>query len=143
MANTCECGCGQELDPVDKYGRPRRFISGHNKKNFNEKRFWDRVQKTDTCWLWVGYRIKEKTLPNKSKILPYGMLRIQGKQVLAHRTMFKLVKGEIPEGMMVLHTCDVPYCVNPDHLYLGTQQDNMNDMKNRGRRVYKHNASDL
>jgi hypothetical protein len=77
------------------------------------------------CWLWEGYEP-----PNK-----YGKINIKGKQKLAHRVSYEINIGSIPDGMNVLHKCDQPACVNPDHLFIGTQQDNIDDMwaKNRFR----------
>lgn len=72
------------------------------------------------CWYWVGARHK----------LGYG-LAATGK---AHRVSWELHCGSIPEGMNVLHRCDVRCCVNPDHLFLGTQADNVHDMCDKGRR---------
>ena len=79
------------------------------------------------CWLWLRARN-----PNG-----YGLLRFTGsaKEVptLAHRHAYTLVYGNIPDGMCVLHRCDVRCCVNPDHLFLGTHLDNMADMRAKGR----------
>ena len=80
------------------------------------------------CWLW------ESAIGNQ---FGHGCLKYggrNGKKLLAHRASYEIHNGEIPEGMCVLHRCDVPSCVNPDHLFLGTRQDNMDDMaaKNRG-----------
>ncbi len=63
----------------------------------------------------------------------YGRLRVNGKQVQAHRFSYEQDVGPIPEGMMVCHRCDTPACVNPDHLFLGSAQDNMTDKINKGR----------
>lgn len=71
------------------------------------------------CWLWLG--VLHKT--------GYGIYN--GKSV--HRFAYVLYKGEIPNGLFVCHSCDVRSCLNPDHLFLGTNQDNMNDMKRKGR----------
>lgn len=56
------------------------------------------------------------------------------KNVLAHRLAWELMKGQVPDGMLVLHKCDVRCCVNPDHLYIGTYADNVHDVDKRGRR---------
>lgn len=68
--------------------------------------------------------------PNKAG---YGRVTIKGKRMYAHRVAYEQHKGQIPEGMMVCHTCDNPICINPDHLFLGTQKDNMSDAKSKGR----------
>lgn len=76
------------------------------------------------CWLWAagdnGYG--------------YGVFHIKRKNWAAHRISWQIHNGSIPDGLCVLHKCDVPACVNPDHLFLGTQADNMNDMTKKGRR---------
>lgn len=90
-----------------------------------QQRFWLRVQKGDGlgCWLWTG-------LVNN---MDYGTFRIGGKSVLVHRFSYELHRGAIPSGMVVMHSCDVPGCVNPDHLKLGTMKDNTQDMMAKGR----------
>lgn len=63
----------------------------------------------------------------------YGRLRVGRKLVLAHRHAYELAMGEIPDGMIVCHRCDNPSCCNPDHLFLGSQMDNMSDRSGKGR----------
>lgn len=87
-----------------------------------EKRFWEQVQKTDTCWLWNG-----------SLGPDYGHIQVNGKQVGAHCFSWELHYGAIPEGFWVLHKCDVRTCVRPDHLFLGTAHDNTADMMTKKR----------
>lgn len=89
-----------------------------------EERFWSKVNKTDTCWLWTGGC-------NRG----YGRFKINYKLVFVHRYSYILHKGEIAEGLVVRHTCDVSNCVNPDHLLVGTHQDNMNDKMERNRQA--------
>lgn len=89
------------------------------------ERFWAKVQKTEACWLWLA---SKQELPHG-----YGYFRFDGRTQSAHRVAYQLVKGPIPTGLWVLHTCDNAECVNPDHLYLGTHADNTADMVRRNR----------
>lgn len=87
-------------------------------------RFWAKVRKTNTCWLWIGATIKGG----------YGSFGgIKCKVGMAHRFSWTLHNGPIPAGLDVLHRCDTPPCVNPEHLFLGTQTDNSRDMVQKGR----------
>lgn len=90
------------------------------------ERFWASVEKTDTCWPWRGHR-----LPSG-----YGAFRCTftdlrystiSQRILAHRFSWMHENGPIPPGLFVLHHCDNPPCVNPDHLFLGTLLDNKRD----------------
>lgn len=94
-------------------------------------RFWSKVQclDPDECWPWCG-----------SFARAYGAFWLDGKTQQAHRVAYVLSKGEIPEGMMVRHTCDNPPCVNPNHLVLGTNDQNREDMVSRGRSAYGENS---
>jgi hypothetical protein len=78
------------------------------------------------CLLWIG------TTPCRHG---YGRIRVIGRTspVLVHRIAFELAHGPIPAGMKVCHCCDTPACLNPDHLFLGTQRDNLRDMYDKGR----------
>jgi len=87
-----------------------------------EKRFLAAVAKTDTCWLWTGATNGH-----------YGKIGVNGKTVPAPRVAYTLFRGPIPPGMFVLHSCDNPLCVNPEHLRTGTHRENMRDMAERGR----------
>lgn len=89
---------------------------------------WARfVRKTDTCWLWTGPLTKG-----------YGSIGRGGREgasAYAHRVAWELFRGEIPPGLFVCHHCDVPACVNPDHLFLGTALDNKRDEIRKGRQA--------
>lgn len=86
-----------------------------------EQRFWAKVDKTETCWLWTGSGRR------------YGHLNVDSKLVRAHRFAWALANGPIPEGLNICHSCDRGFCVNPDHLFLGTQKENVQDMHDKGR----------
>lgn len=90
------------------------------------KHFWDKVEKTESCWIWKG-------TVNRHGYGRVAVLHHTGAFV-AHRVAYEICTGEIltPEQVL-MHTCDNPSCVNPDHLQPGTQADNMADMRSKGR----------
>jgi hypothetical protein len=91
-----------------------------------EEQFWSRVDKRlDGCWVWTGSIAKERG--------GYGIVYYSKKMWRSHRLAWLLSQGSIPIGKYVLHSCDNPPCVNPDHLWVGTQSDNMKDMHDKGR----------
>lgn len=92
------------------------------------ERFWQKVQKGDGCWVWTGAVV----LGKREK---YGRFLFNGKVRGAHRVAWELTNGPIPEGIFVLHHCDNPPCVRPDHLFLGTNSTNMLDAARKGRMV--------
>jgi len=103
-----------------------------------QQRFWAKVAKSDGCWIW------QAQLNNKG----YGCFayeRIPGKNtsrnMYAHRLSWMLLNGPIPPGMNVLHRCDTPACVNPDHLFLGSQRENMRDCVTKGRLAINRNKA--
>lgn len=89
-----------------------------------EERFWEKVDKKDkdSCWLWTGCKDPKG----------YGAIR-SGKMYKAHRISYTLFVGKIPDGKLVCHKCDNPSCVNPHHLFTGSDSDNMQDMVLKGR----------
>ncbi len=93
-------------------------------------RFFEKIEKTSSCWIWKGGK-NEKG---------YGTFFVQSYKacVKAHRFSYEILIGKIPSGMCVLHRCDTPSCVNPDHLFIGTQQDNLADMRAKGRARQGH-----
>lgn len=92
-----------------------------------ESRFLKRVnvKGKDDCWEWTGSRNNKEW---------HGQWRNKAGEIeLTHRASWRLFKSKIPGGMFVLHKCDNPVCVNPNHLFLGTQSDNCRDMWSKGR----------
>lgn len=140
----CHCGCGQKTAIASfNYkrlgivkGQPRRFLHGHRESIPLAVRFWRHVVPgpIDECWLWTAAVHKTG----------YGVIGKNGSRgyELAHRVSWELHFGPIPDGLQVLHKCDVNYppgditnrrCVNPHHLWLGTNRENNADMMAKGR----------
>lgn len=140
MTSQCEyCGASFRHRP----SRKARFCSAPHAyagmKRPLADRFWEKVQKTEGCWLWTG----------ATDGGGYGQIGSDtGSPVpfKAHRVSYQLHVGPIPDRLEVLHTCDNPPCVRPDHLFLGTQTDNMRDCAAKGRirvgtEAHRRNAS--
>lgn len=109
----------------------------YNSENTKSKRpyrvpFWDRKTVTESgCWEWIGSK----------RHFGYGQVYFKGRPGRkAHRVAWERTYGPIPEGMGVLHKCDNPPCINPDHLFLGTPEDNVQDMFKKGRQRDPHSG---
>lgn len=135
-AGYCQCGCGEYIGfwdhtnrPIGRVkGQPKTFLRGHYNKGQGRpplERFWEKVDKRgpDDCWEWQGNVLRGG----------YGKIEVDKKTQTTHRFSYGLHHGPIPNGMCVCHSCDNPPCVNPDHLFLGTHQDNMTDKMKKGR----------
>lgn len=78
-------------------------------------RFWSKVEKTNNCWVWKGYKTNDD----------YGRFMINGKIIYAHRFAYELLRGNIPQGLILDHLCRNPACVNPSHLEIVTHKQNI------------------
>ena len=114
--------CKKHYQRYKKYGD-----ATISRQNTSGMKLIDRLsvytRKTRLCWEWTGSK----------KGYGYGAIRVNGKMVGAHRVSYELFNGAIPCGQHVLHSCDNPGCVNPEHLFTGTHTDNMRDMTKKGR----------
>lgn len=97
--------------------------------------FYKKMETQGDCWIWK----------NSKTPAGYGKFMYRKKHWLTHRLSYYFANGEIPLGMQVLHRCDNPSCINPNHLFLGTQAMNMKDMvaKNRSLKGTKHPSAKL
>lgn len=118
----CECGFRKVLKRTRLRVIPSRPSNHCRHDNLSlEERFWQRVKKGNGCWLWDRAHGR------------YGVIRHDGKLLFAHRLSWELHYGAIPDGLRILHKCDVTLCCRPDHLFLGTQVENIADMVAKGR----------
>ncbi len=130
---TCErCGASFGARASDRKVGKGRFCSAICARRGQplHVRFWRFVDKTGDCWLWTGTRTEDG----------YGRTGASEKSsspLYAHRVSWELANGPIPDGLFVLHRCDNPPCVRPDHLFLGTTKDNADDAQAKGRLGYQ------
>jgi len=98
-----------------------------------EERFWPRIRKTDGCWIWPG----ANTGIHSARYQTRGQVWYNGRNITCHRLAWILTHGSIPGDLRVLHKCDTPLCVRPDHLFLGTNTDNSHDCIAKGRAFFQ------
>lgn len=111
---------------------PKKFCSNACYRDYRNRpavrlpSFWAQVTKGPGCWLWTGWKLNSG----------YGETTIKGKKITVHRLSYMLAYGPIPKGKLIMHTCDVPLCVRPDHLRLGTDADNRADSVAKNRHAH-------
>lgn len=93
------------------------------KNDIDKLKFMKLVNTVNSCWIWTGRKDRDG----------YGTFNHNGHRIQAHRISYAIYNGKTPSNLYVCHTCDNPTCVNPQHLFLATQQDNMDDMKHKNR----------
>lgn len=114
---------GYPGDPLDEAG-----ITPIDRQLYERLRAWVEAD-VDGCWMWTG-----AYLSNKHPAGQHGTATVPGRGTMgAHRAMWIAIYGEIPGGKHVLHHCDKPRCIHPNHLWVGTHAENMADMKSKGR----------
>jgi hypothetical protein len=145
LSKTCPCCLKiffKKDDKYDKYWTKKKYCSPKcavlkfPEKEYLEQKLKYILSKTITtesgCMEW-----QNNCYPNG-----YGRLTFLGKPQSVHRVIWKILKGGIPKGLRVLHKCDNRPCCNPEHLFLGTHQDNMDDKVKKGRHTYKLTKQD-
>lgn len=143
LERTCAaCGSIFTVKPWELRRRAGRFCSvqcngeGNRRRKTTDPiaRFWSHVDTSGECWTWK--------LSTHGYLDGYGNFTIHRRPKLqnipAHRFSWELHNGPIPDGLWVLHHCDNPPCVRPEHLFLGTAQDNVDDMMAKGRQIIRH-----
>lgn len=124
--------CSRHYRRWQKYGDPSvvlvRFSSSRRRPL--AERFWEKVQRGPDCWEWLGGCYHDG----------YGSFRVGDRNQRAHRVSYQLTYGDIPSGMVVMHRCDNPLCVRPDHLTVGTAGDNVRDAIHKGHWRNQHGA---
>lgn len=120
MKNTC-VDCGKNISFY-----PSRCVPCSIKKKDIpiEDIFLSKIKKTETCWIWTGPKA----------VTGYGLISKNYKKILTHRFSYEFHKGPIPYGKLIMHSCDNPPCINPDHLSIGTNRENQLDSMAKGRR---------
>jgi Mor family transcriptional regulator len=128
--------CGRDFQPTQS---KQQFCSRKCRYDIPDttdesERFWHFVQKSDECWLWQG----RKNWAGYGLYLPVGCKKNQVQR--AHRFIYEFLNGELPDHIAVMHRCDNPPCVRPDHLSAGTWGDNNRDRVTKGRHISEDKA---
>jgi hypothetical protein len=124
----CKSYCDKHYRRLLKHGNVNNFGNRKIDEGNPVERFHKKYKVNENeCWIWIAGTRKN------GKGVPYPRHSVGDKSVGAHRFSYELINGKIPEGMYVCHKCDTPLCVNPNHLFIGTHNDNMKDMVEKKR----------
>lgn len=117
--------CSKHYQRWCKFGDPNKALSLRGESA--EIRFFAKVDKSGECWIWKGKKLKSG----------YGVFSLRNRSDMrSHRAAWEFTYGPIPEGLVVMHICDNKICCRIDHLRLGTQKQNLQDMKKKGRSAF-------
>jgi hypothetical protein len=126
--------CGKDFLAKFQVGQNRHevycvracYVEHKNRPEYRQGLFWAQVEKTPTCWLWKGWKLNSG----------YGETSLRGRKITVHRLSYIWAYGEIPKGKLIMHTCDEPLCVRPEHLRLGTDATNNADKVAKRRHTF-------
>jgi len=107
-------------------------LEGNERKSVEERIMGKVSKEANGCWFWTG----AKSGGDGREQYKYGYININGNARRVHRVLYSILKSEIPDGLHLLHKCDTPICVNPDHMFIGTAKDNVDDMIQKGRSAH-------
>lgn len=117
----CNLHYQRKLQGIPMEGRPRPTL---RERILNKRK----ILQTG-CWVWTG----AKSGGNKAGKFKYGYIRVSGKTLRVHRVLYEIERKVFLDGLQLLHSCDNPLCINPDHLSISSQLENMHDMIKKGR----------